>query len=95
MSMTAYDPRTRDWKQVYVSNQVPATAGISIRKSDPTYDGPGVRFIPLADPARGDTVRVRLTIAPLADHRARQQFEQSRDGGKTWRTLFNAEHRPR
>src|SRR5690348_4551735 len=40
MSITAYDPRTRDWKQVYVSNQVPAAAGVSMRKSDPSYDGP-------------------------------------------------------
>lgn len=95
MSMTAYDPRTGDWKQVYVTNQVPGTAGVSIRKSDPSYDGPGIRFIPLADPAPGVTVRLRITISPLADHRARQQFEESRDGGKTWRTVFNAEHRPR
>jgi hypothetical protein len=94
MSMTAYDPRTGDWKQVYVTNQVPGTAGVSIRKSDPSYDGPGIRFIPLADPAPGQAARLRITIMPLPDHRARQKFEDSRDGGKTWRTVFNAEHRP-
>jgi len=93
MSMTAYDPRTGDWKQVYVTNQVPGTAGVSIRKSDPSYDGPGIRFVPLVDPAPGQTARLRITIEPLADHRARQKFEESRDGGKTWRTVFNAEHR--
>jgi len=26
--MTAYDPRTGDWKQVYVTNQVPGTSGL-------------------------------------------------------------------
>jgi hypothetical protein len=40
-----------------------------------------------------DPARLRITIEPLADHRARQKFEESRDGGKTWRTVFNAEHR--
>lgn len=92
-SLTAYDPRTHDWKQVYVSNQIPAAAGVSIRKSDPSYDGPGIRFIALADPAPGDMSRLRITIAPLADHRVRQTFEESTDGGRTWRTVFNAEHR--
>jgi hypothetical protein len=94
MSMTAYDPRTGDWKQVYVTNQVPGTAGVSIRKSDPSYDGPGIRFIPLADPAPGQGTRLRITITPLPNHRARQTFEESRDSGKTWHTVFNAEHRP-
>lgn len=94
MSMTAYDPRTHDWKQVYVSNQVPAAAGVSVRKSDPSYDGPGLRFVPAADPGRGETSRSRITIEPLPDHRVRQTFEESKDGGATWRTVFKAEHRP-
>jgi len=93
-SLTAYDPRTHDWKQVYVSNQVPATSGVSIRKSDPSYDGPGIRFVALVDPAPGEASRLRITIAPLPDHRVRQTFEESKDGGQTWHAVFNAEHRP-
>jgi hypothetical protein len=95
MSLTAYDPRTHDWKQVYASNQVPGPAGVSIRKSDPSYDGPGVRFVPMADPAPGETSRLRITVLPLPDHRANELFEESHDGGTTWQILFKAEHRPR
>jgi hypothetical protein len=94
MSVAAYDLHAHEWKQVYVSNQVPVRTGVSIRRSDPSYDGPGIRFIPIADAAPGDSSRLRITIAPLPEHRARQTFEESRDGGKTWHTVFNAEHRP-
>jgi hypothetical protein len=95
MSVTAYDPRTRDWRQVYVTNQVPAVSGVSMRKSDPSYAGPGLRFIPVAEATPDNTSRLRITIAPAPERRVRQTFEESRDGGMTWRVLFTAEHRPK
>ena len=51
------------------------------------------RFIPLADPATTGLSRTRVTIVPLSEHRVLQQFEDSRDGGETWTTVFKAEHR--
>jgi hypothetical protein len=93
LGMSAFDARTREWKQVYVSNQVPSPAGVTLRRSDPAYTGPGVRFIPLLDTVLGDLRQTRVTIMPLDDHRALQQFEDSPDGGKTWHTVFKAEHR--
>jgi hypothetical protein len=93
MGLSAFDVRTGEWRQVYVSNQVPSPSGVMVRKSDPSYSGPGVRFIPLLDPAAGDLARSRVTIVPLSDHRALQLFEGTTDGGKTWRTVFKAEHR--
>ncbi|HJQ54420.1 MAG TPA: hypothetical protein VJ825_11310 [Gemmatimonadaceae bacterium] len=95
LGLSAFDMKTRAWKQVYVSNQVPFRSGVTIRTSDPSYAGPGIRFVSVSDPAAESSVQNRVTILPLSDHRALQQFEESRDGGKTWKVVFKAEHRPR
>ncbi|MEO7997675.1 MAG: hypothetical protein ABI852_09530 [Gemmatimonadaceae bacterium] len=92
-SVSAFDLRKREWKQVYVSNQTPTPSGVPVRHSDSTYHGPGVRFIPSLDVAAGEVARSRVTIMPLSGHRAVQLFEDSPDSGKTWHTIFKAEHR--
>lgn len=93
MSLFAFDVRTGEWRQMYVANQVPSPSGVELRKSDPSYRGPGIRFIPLLDSTTGEAARSRVTIMPLSYHRALQLFEDSSDGGKTWKTVFKAEHR--
>jgi hypothetical protein len=93
LSLSAFDIRTGEWKQVYVSNQVPYRSGVPVRHSDSTYRGPGIRFIPLLDPASREVVRSRVTIMPVSNDSALQLFEDSPDGGKTWKTLFKAQHR--
>jgi hypothetical protein len=93
MGLSAFDVRTGEWRQVYVSNQVPSPSGVKIRRSDPSYSGPGVRFIPLLDPPADDLARSRVTIVPLSGQRVLQLFEDSSDGGETWHTSFKAEHR--
>jgi hypothetical protein len=92
-NLSALDRRTGEGRQVYVSNSVPRPSGITMRRSDPSYRGPGIRFVPLLDPPAGDLARSRITIIPLSGHRALQLFESSQDGGETWRTVFKAEHR--
>jgi hypothetical protein len=87
--------KTHEWKQVYVSNQVPFRSGVSLRTSDPSYTGPGIRFISLPRPTAADLAQSRVTIMPLTGRRALQEFEDSRDGGKTWRVVFKGEHRLR
>jgi hypothetical protein len=79
-----------DWDVV---DSIPSPSGVELRKSDPSYRGPGVRFILLLDAADGSRSRSRVTILPLSDHRAMQLFEDSPDGGTTWHTVFKAEHR--
>jgi hypothetical protein len=93
MALSAFDIRAGEWRQVYVSNQVPSPSGVSMRRSDQSYTGPGVRFIPLLDPASGSLGRSRVTIVPMGDQRVLQLFEDSPDGGKRWHTVFKAEHR--
>jgi hypothetical protein len=95
LSMFAFDPKSSEWRQMYAANQVPSPSGVELRRSDSSYRGPGVRFILLLDPQDGNLVRSRVTIMPLSDHRAMQLFEESRDAGKTWHTVFKAEHRVR
>jgi hypothetical protein len=95
MGLLAFDMKTRQWKQIYVSNQVPFRSGVTLRTSDPSYTGPGIRFIPLLGPTAGDSVQARVTIMPLSGHRALQEFEESRDRGQTWKVVFKAEHRLR
>jgi hypothetical protein len=93
MSVSAYDSHAGEWRQVYISNQWPDPLGVQLRRSDSTYRGRGVRFIALTDPPPSQLTRSRITISPLVNHRALQLFEQSNDGGKTWRVVFRAEHR--
>ena len=94
MGLSAFDARTGEWRQMFIANQLPTPTGVELRKSDPLYRGPGVRFIPLLDPTTTQLKRSRVTIMPLGDHRALQLFEDSSDGGQTWHTVFKAEHRP-
>lgn len=95
MGLAAFDMKTHAWKQVYVSNQVPFRSGVTLRTSDPSYTGPGIRFISLVDAAAENPEQSRVTIMPLSGHRALQEFEDSKDGGKTWKVVFKAEHRLR
>ncbi len=95
LNISSYDVSSHDWKQMYVGNQVPSPLGVQLRKSDPTYDGPGIRFIPLLDAPSGNLNRARVTIIPVSEGRVEQLFESSSDGGSTWRVVFKAEHRHR
>lgn len=94
LSLFAFDARAAEWRQMYAANQVPSPSGVELRRSDPSYGGPGVRFILLVSPPDSTLKRSRITIMPMSDHRAMQLFEDSSDGGKTWHTVFKAEHRP-
>ena len=95
ISVSAFDVRTGGWKQVYVSNQVPSPSGVLVRTSDPSYHGPGIRFVPVVDPSTAGLARTRVTIVPLSSERVLQQFENSPDAGNTWHMVFKAEHRLR
>lgn len=92
LSVFGYDARSASWKQMYVSNQVPRPSGVILRQSDPDYAGPGVRFIAVVTPPPGAT-RTRVTIMPLPGSEVMQLFEDSRDDGKSWTTVFKGEHR--
>jgi hypothetical protein len=93
LSVFGFDARSNSWTQMYVSNQVPRPSGVILRRSDPDYAGPGIRFIPAIAPSPG-AARTRVTIMPLPGIGVMQLFEDSHDDGKTWTTVFKGEHRP-
>ena len=93
LNLSGYDSKSGEWRQMYVSDQLFPTGAI-VRRSDPSYHGPGIRFIPLSEPEASGPTRSRVTVMPMSDHRVMQLFEDSSDGGKTWHVLFKAEHRP-
>lgn len=94
-NLSAFDGATGEWRQMYVSNQVPGPLGVQLRRSDPTYTGKGVRFVSLFEPDAASLKRSRITIMPWAHGHVMQLFEESKDGGRSWQVLFKAEHRPR
>ena len=80
-----YRPVKR-WKQVWV------TGSGFVKEKVQVDDGPAgsVRFrgeIPLQD---GGKLLDRTTLTPLPDGRVRQVIEQSRDGGVSWQTGYDA-----
>lgn len=80
-----YRPENR-WKQVWV------TDGGGVKEKAQVADAPAgsVRFrgeIPLKD---GRRLLDQTTLTPLPDGRVRQVIEQSRDGGTTWQTVYDA-----
>ncbi len=93
LNLSAYDSKSGEWRQMFVSDQLFPT-GAPVRRSDPSYHGQGIRFIPLSEPEASGLARSRVTVMPMSNHRVMQLFEDSSDGGKTWHVLFKAEHRP-
>jgi hypothetical protein len=64
----------------------------AVKEKAQVEDAPAgsVRFrgeIPLRD---GRKLLDQTTLTPLPDGRVRQVIEQSNDGGKTWRTVYDA-----
>jgi hypothetical protein len=88
----AFDGKPGEWKQMYASNQVPMAMGVKIRRSDPTYAGQGIRLIPTGDDAAA-VMQTRVTIRPTEEKRVVEEFEDSSDGGKTWKLVFSGVHR--
>jgi hypothetical protein len=88
-SLFFYESAKKQWKQVWVTDAGPIKEKQLIEEMK---DG-GVRFqgeIPHRD---GQSHLDRTTLTPLVGGRVHQVIEISRDAGKTWETVFDAEYR--
>jgi len=88
-SLFYYQSAKKQWKQVWVTDAGP----IKEKQLIEEMKGGGVRFqgeIPHRD---GKSHMDRTTLTPLAGGRVHQAIEISRDGGKNWETVFDAEYR--
>ena len=87
-SVSFYDPRTKKWHQFWVDSSGQAWLSYDRDGNPATARGTfhdGIMEM-ISDPATQPMVRGTWRL--LADGRVRQAFEQSSDGGKTWKLSF-------
>lgn len=77
------------WKQVWVED----SGGMKEKSLQDSYTGDGVQFLGEIPHKSGGSHLDRTTLRPLPGDRVRQTIEISRDGGKQWETVYDAEYR--
>jgi hypothetical protein len=88
-SLFYYQEARKQWKQVWVTDAGPIKEKQLIEE---TKDG-GVRFQGEILHRDGKSHLDRTTLTPLPGKRVHQVIEISRDSGKTWEIVFDAEYR--
>jgi hypothetical protein len=89
MSLFTYDARRRDWDQVWVTPDTSRPGGLKHKAMTGVLYAGAVRFEGTIVTAKGN-VQDRTTLTPWRDGRVRQTIEWSKDGGKNWKTVFDA-----
>lgn len=80
---------TGQWKQVWVEN----SGGMKEKSLQSSYNGDGVRFQGEILHMSGGSHLDRTTLTPMTGGKVRQTIEISRDAGKTWEVVYDAEYR--
>jgi hypothetical protein len=80
---------TGQWKQVWVED----SGGMKEKSLQESYAGEGVRFQGEILHKEGGSHLDRTTLLPQDGGRVRQTIEISRDGGKSWEVVYDAEYR--
>lgn len=88
-SLFYYQKATDQWKQVWVT----AVGPIKEKKLVGEMKDGSLRFQGEIPHLTGGSHLDRTTLTPLGPDRVRQVIEISRDGGKTWEVVFDAEYR--
>src|SRR5579862_2959926 len=84
-----YQKATKQWKQVWVTDMGP----MKEKKLVEEFKDGGVRFQGEIPHLNGSSHLDRTTLTPLAQDRVRQVIEISKDEGKTWEKVYDAEYR--
>lgn len=87
-SLNYYDHGDRHWHQDWVGG------GGQVLHLHGGLQGRSMVLSGTRRDKRGEVLD-RITWTPLARHRVRQHWETSRDGGTTWKTLFDGTYTPR
>jgi hypothetical protein len=82
-SLNFYDPKAKRWKQKWVSQ------GSVLEMEGEFKDGAMILEGPLQYVGQGRETILKGTWTKLPDGRLRQYFEESDDGGKTWKPWFD------
>lgn len=88
-SLFYYQKPKKQWKQVWVTDAGPIKEKLLV---DEMKDG-GVRFQGEILHLDGKSHLDRTTLTPLPGGRVHQVIEVSRDAGKTWEAVYDAEYR--
>jgi hypothetical protein len=89
MSLFSYDARRRRWDQVWVTPDTARPGGLKHKTMTGVLHGNAVRFDGTIQTAKGPMID-RTTLTPWRGGRVRQTIQWSTDGGKTWKTVFDA-----
>jgi len=82
---------TGQWRQIWVED----SGGMKEKSLQESYSGEGVRFQGEILHRDGTSHLDRTTLQSMSGGRVRQMIEISRDAGKTWEVVYDAEYRPR
>lgn len=82
-SLNVYNPKTDKWEQFWVDN-----SGLRLHLSGEYKDNKMI----LSDCTESDTCN-RITWTNLNDNTVRQEWEQSKDSGKTWKKVFDGHYK--
>lgn len=90
MSLFSYDARRKTWDQVWVTPDTSRPGGLKHKTMTGILYAGAVRFEGGIVARNGTAILDRTTLTPWRDGRVRQTIDWSKDGGKTWRTVFDA-----
>jgi hypothetical protein len=89
MSLFTYDARRHTWDQIWVTPDTARAGGLKHKTMTGILYAGAVRFEGKIV-AHGGTIIDRTTLTPWRDGRVRHTIEWSKDGGKSWQTVFDA-----
>jgi hypothetical protein len=89
-SLNFYDPARKHWQQTWVDS-----SASSLNLTGGLIDGRMVLNGSGKDPKTGRAQIDRITWTPNRDGSVRQLWDQSFDGGRTWKVLFDGLYRRR
>jgi hypothetical protein len=87
LSLFSYDASHHSWDQIWVTADTARPGGLKHKVL--TGVANGVRFDGTIRAPGGDIID-RTTLTPWRDGRLRQTIQWSRDGGRSWKTVFDA-----
>jgi hypothetical protein len=93
LSLFFVQPGTGDWRQVWVTERATQPGGLKEKRLVERLAGGGVRFQGTIIGPSGNPYLDRTTLTPLPSGEVHQVIEASRDGGTTWRPLYDAIYR--
>ena len=92
-SLFYYLPSTKTWKQVWVTPQALASGGLKEKQLVERLPDGGLRFQGTLLRKNGGSYLDRTTLTPKSADEVLQKIEISLDGGKEWKTTFDAVYR--